>query len=83
MRVYALGEKAAKQPSFIMNICPARHLEGQGEMPSDWVDDKNNPIEFNVEFLYGRAEVSDSIGKYLVKHGLAKRTQLILPALAA
>ena len=83
LKVYVTGEKAVAQKSFIMSICPARHLEGQGEVPSDWVDEKNNPIEFNVEFVYGAAEVSDSIGKYLIKHQLAKRSKLILPGLLA
>ena len=83
MHVYALGEKAVKQPSFIMSICPGRHLEGQGEMPSDWVDDKNVPLEFNVEFVFGKATVPDSIGAYLVKHQIAKRSRLIMPSLLA
>ena len=80
MKVYATGEKAAVQKSYIISICPAKHLEGQ-EVPSDWVDDKNVPLEFNVEFVYGAAEVSDSIGKYLIKHQMAKRSKLILPEL--
>ena len=81
MHVFATGAKAVKQKSFIMSICPAKHLEGQGEMPSDWVDDKNAPLEFNVEFVFGKADVPDSIGKYLVKHQLAKKSRLILPEL--
>jgi hypothetical protein len=78
MRVYTTGEKTARQKSFIMCIAPAAHLAGQ-EVPSDWVNDKNEPIEINVEFIYGVAEVSDSIGKYLVKHQMASRTKLIIP----
>lgn len=80
MKVYVTGTKAVAQKSFIMSINPAKHLEGQ-EVPSDWVDDKNVPLEFNVEFVYGAAEVSDSIGKYLIKHQMAKRSKLILPEL--
>ena len=79
MIVYTTGEKSSQQKSFIMSICPGRHLEGQ-ELPSDWVDEKNNPIEINVEFIYGKANVSDSIGKYLIKHQMAARTRLIMPA---
>jgi hypothetical protein len=76
--VYNNGEKPAKQKSFIMSICPAAHLEGQ-EVPSEWVDDKNKPIEFNVEFIYGKANVSDPIGKYLIKYQMAAKTRLIIP----
>jgi hypothetical protein len=79
MKIYVTGEKAVRQKSYIVSICPARHLEGQGEMPSDWVNDKNEPIEFNIEFVYGAAEVPDNIGKYMVKHQLAKKTKLIIP----
>lgn len=78
MYVYTTGEKTAKQASFMMHICPAAHLEGQGEMPSDWVDEKNKPIEFAVEFIYGKATVPDKIGTYLIKHQLARRSKLII-----
>lgn len=78
MRVYTTGVKSARQKSFIMCINPAAHLAGQ-EVPSDWVDDKNVPIEFNIEFTYGEANVPDSVGKYLVKHGMASRSKLIIP----
>lgn len=79
MIVYTTGEKSSKQKSFIMSVCPGSHLAGQ-ELPSEWVDDKNVPIEFNIEFEYGKANVSDSIGKYLIKHQMAARTRLIMPA---
>jgi hypothetical protein len=78
MIVYTTGEKSSKQASFMQHICPGRHLEGQGEMPSDWVNAKNEPIEFAVEFIYGKAEVPDAIGKYLIKHQLAAKTRLII-----
>lgn len=82
MFVYATGEKAVRQPSYIVSICPARHLEGQGEMPSEWVNDKNEPVEFNVEFKFGKAEVPENVGKYLVKHQIAAKSRLIIPALS-
>lgn len=79
MIVYTTGEKTAKQKSFFMHICPGRHLEGQ-ELPSEWVDEKNEPVEFAVEFVYGKANVPDSVGKYLIKHQMAAKTRLIMPA---
>ena len=79
MIVYTTGEKSSKQKSFIMSVCPAEHLKGQ-ELPSEWVDEKNEPINFNIEFEYGKANVSDSLGKYLIKHQMAARTRLIMPA---
>jgi hypothetical protein len=79
MIVYINGEKPRQQASFILSVCPARHLEGKGEMPADWVDDKNEPIEFNIEFVYGKAEVPDKVGLYLVKHEMAMTSRLIRP----
>jgi hypothetical protein len=78
MIVYATGEKARAQKSFVLAICPARHLEG-AEMPAEWVTETNEPREMQVEFTYGRAEVPDNIGRYLLAHGLASKTTLILP----
>ncbi len=62
-----------------MHICPAGDPRMKGEMPAEWVDDKNNPLTFQVEFRRGKAEVDDKIGKYLIDNGLARKTKLILP----
>ncbi len=35
------------------------------------------PIQFTVVFKYGVAEVKDSLGRYLVDQGLARKTKLI------
>lgn len=78
MIVYASGEKAVLQPSYLLCICPARHLEGE-EMPAEWVTADNEPLELTVEFVFGKATVADNLGRYLVKHGLAKKTRLIVP----
>jgi hypothetical protein len=76
MIVYRTGAKEAQQAVFLMTVCPARHLEGQ-EMPHEWVNEKNEPIDMKVEFNYGRAEVPKQLGEYLIKYGLASRTKLI------
>ncbi len=78
MKVYLTGEKARRQASFVMSVAPAATVHNQ-EVPAHWVDDKNNPAQFNIEFIYGEAEVEDSIAKYLLEQGLVKRTALILP----
>jgi hypothetical protein len=77
MKVYIAGEKPARQASFIMSIAPAATTSG--EVPSNWVDDKNNPVQFNIEFIRGEAEVEDSIGRYLLENELARKSRLILP----
>ena len=50
--------------------------------PSDWYADeaKKEPIQFQVVFdASGRAEVSDTVGRYLCAQGLAKKSRLIIP----
>lgn len=78
MKVYATGEKPSRQPSFLMSVAPAATARNE-EVPSHWVDDKNNPVQFNVEFKFGVAEVADDIGHYLIANQLAQRSRLILP----
>jgi hypothetical protein len=78
MKVYATGEKPSRQPVFLMSVAPAATVRNR-EVPAHWVDDNNNPVQFNIEFKYGAAEVEDDIGQYLVDSELARRTRLILP----
>ena len=67
-----------------LHIAPAADRAGiKGEVPTEWVNDKNEPVTFIVEFNHGVAEVSDSIGKYLIDRGMAKKTKLIMPEIAA
>jgi hypothetical protein len=68
-----------KRANHTMHIRPAADPRLKGEMPSEWVDDKNEPITFQVEFVRGKAEVDDKIGKYLIEMGQARKSKLILP----
>jgi hypothetical protein len=68
-----------KKAIHTMHICPAGDPRIKGEVPSDWVDDKNNPLTFQVEFRRGKGEVDDQIGKYLIDYCGARKTKLILP----
>lgn len=80
MRVFCAGERAAVAPVFVMFVAPAGDTEfTKGDIPASWVDENKVPVQFTVEFKFGRAEVPDDIGKYMVARKLAKRTQLLLP----
>lgn len=81
MFVYLITEAARQQPCHIMHVCPAADAEGRegAEAPSEWVSDNNEPLPFAVEFSYGKAEVPDHLGRYLVRRGLARKSGLILP----
>ena len=78
MKIYNTGSKAAAMPAFFMSVSPARHLEGQ-EIPSEWMTDKKEPIDFQIEFKFGKAEVDKNLGEYMIKYGYASRTKLIIP----
>lgn len=80
MKVYLIAEKARRQPVFIMSIAPAADMPNQ-EVPADWVTDDNKPVQFNLNFEFGEAEVDDAIAKYLLERGMVKRTRLLLPRL--
>lgn len=78
MKVYHAGEKVRNQSSFIMSVAPAATVQNQ-EVPAHWVDDKNNPVQFTIEFKFGAAEVDDSIARYLLENELVRRSPLLLP----
>lgn len=48
-------------------------------MPSEFVTEKNDPLDIEVIFSFGMAEVPSNVGKYMLDHGLASKTQLIIP----
>lgn len=68
-----------KKSTHTMHICPAADPRIKGEVPADWVDDKNNPRTFQINFYRGKAEVDDQIGKYLIDTELARKTKIIRP----
>ena len=82
MKVYTTGEKSSVQSNYFLSICPGEHLGAEAAETSDWFNDKNQPLQFHIEFKHGIADVPDSIGKYLVAHGLAAKSRLKLPAIA-
>lgn len=79
MKIYAAGERQAvgRHP---FHINPAAHMGAKAACPAEWFDDEGQPREMVVFFENGQAEVADPIGKYMVAHGYARKTKLILPA---
>jgi hypothetical protein len=71
----------------ILICAPAGHLPKEyplgkdGEVNDFWDQsgDHPTPRQFQVEFRFGKAEVSDSLGRYLVQTGQAQKSRLILP----
>ncbi len=45
----------------------------------EWMLD-GKPRMFTVKFTAGEARVDSQLGRYMIEHGLAKKSPLILPA---
>ncbi|MBM7045435.1 hypothetical protein [Rhizobium lusitanum] len=82
MRVYLTGSQHRAQPIHRMFVSPATDIQNE-EVPRDWVNDQNEPVQIAVDFAYGVAEVPPSLGKYMISRGLVAKTKLILPHSAA
>lgn len=79
MKVYAVGERQ-QTGAQTLHICPAAHVGEKAACPLSWFTDEGEPMNFNVTFQNGEAEVEDSIGKYLLAYKLARKSRLIIPA---
>lgn len=75
MKIYQQGPR---QGVFDMMVCPGGHEPA--ECPSDWFREDGSPIMFNIRFENGKAEVPGNLGRYMIKHEMAFRSPLILPA---
>ena len=70
MRVYLPGSKGRKAHL----VTPGNQFES-----SEFMDEDGKPRTFAVEFINGEADVPDNLARYLIDHGIAKRSPLILP----
>jgi hypothetical protein len=46
----------------------------------EWQDEEGNPRTLTVRFVYGEAVVDDSLGRFLISKGLAKKSRTIIQA---
>ena len=79
LNVYLHGS-ADKPPvaHHILIVTPAAHLPG-AEHPSEFFEADGKPKDFPVDFIHGKAEVPDTLGKYMVAQGLAQKSRLVIP----
>lgn len=76
MYVYSPGHKNTS-----VFVTPAADARGQPlDGVSQFKTDDGTPIQYHVRFREGRAEVDATLGTWLIRHGYANRTRLILPA---
>ena len=55
--------------------CPAGDTPS-AEHPAEWLNGDGSPKVFPVRFVEGQAEVLDSLGRYLIDRGVARKTGL-------
>jgi hypothetical protein len=81
MRVYLNNTKGYKQALHLMSVAPAKdHAFTKGtEVPVEWVDENNKPVNIEIKFLFGVAEVPDPLGRYLLARSLGLKTRLRTP----
>lgn len=76
MRVYYAGERRNHQMAVTPAADPRAICEG---VNADWLDGRGHPRTFQIDFVDGVAEVPDSLGRYLIATGQAKRSRLWTP----
>jgi hypothetical protein len=76
MRVYRKDHPDQIGRHHLM-VQPARQ---SNDKSADFLDAQGEPKLFNVEFVHGKAEVPDNLGRWMIDHGYAQATALILPA---
>jgi hypothetical protein len=77
MYVYLPGKK--NHSVFVTPANDPRGTELDGA--SQWKSEEGVPLQYNIRFTDGRASVDAQLGNWLIRHGYAQRTPLILPKL--
>lgn len=72
MIVYLVTESAV--PVHRMFLCP-----GADSDSVEFRDESGKPRQYEVVFSNGRAEVPDNLGRWMIDHGHAKSSSLIIP----
>jgi hypothetical protein len=78
MIIYSTAPNAHLHAAQKIYVKPGQNPESD---PVDWYEDeaKKKAIQFQVIFVHGKADVIDTLGKYLVAQGVAKKSRLALP----
>lgn len=75
MRVYLPGKR--NHSVFVTPANDPRGTELDGA--SQWKSLEGSPLQYNIRFLNGVAEVDAMLGQWLIRHDYAQRTPLLLP----
>ena len=70
-------------PELTIFVAPAAMVPEVEATNDDWwqkIGNDKRPKEFAVKFFSGQAEVDDELGNFMLKHKLAHKSKLIIPA---
>ncbi|MFG1388815.1 hypothetical protein [Xanthobacter versatilis] len=79
MKIYATGFRAFETARVHVYVTPGARRESD---PVEWWVGET-PRMYDVEFNYGAAEVPDELGKYMLDHGMAGRSKVVIPRAVA
>jgi hypothetical protein len=84
MYVYLNGDNPRGHPNYVVRVAPAadNYFTNAEDCPSDWKEANGSAKQIDIVFAYGRAEVDENMGRYLVKRGIAERSRIIQAARA-
>lgn len=80
MKIYLHSESAEKSAQYPLIVSPAGDQEfvtAEDAKNKGWFNAKGDAIQYQVDFVYGVAEVETSLGRYMVDRGLAHKSRII------
>jgi hypothetical protein len=81
MRVYLHSDRAEKTPKYPLTVSPAGDkgfLKSKGmHVLPEWVHPSGEPVQIELLFDYGSAEVPDALAKYMIERGIAHRGRML------
>jgi hypothetical protein len=79
MKIYLHSDMAERSSKYVVHVAPAGDVEflKTGDLPASWSNPDGTPRRFEVNFVFGVAEVEDSLGKYMVARGLCHPSRMM------
>lgn len=80
MKIYLHSESAEKSAKYPVIVSPAGDQEfvtAEDAKSKGWFNAKGDAIQYQIDFVFGSADVETSIGKYMVDRGIAHKNRIL------
>lgn len=79
MRVFLHSDNAERQAKYVMTVAPAADTDfvENAHILDEWKLADGGARQIEVTFVFGAAEVPDSLGRYMAARGLAHRSRML------